>query len=86
VIIEPGNDLTPLIGHRVLIDHGRGARVQTIHHGAQAQRCRSQLAGGVWGMCVYEPFHDLRGGASSFWWPYGTDLQITFVPAAGGVS
>ncbi len=75
-------DLAPFTGQRVVIDHGRAARIQTIHHGAEAQKCRSELADGVWGMCVYEPFHDLRGGASSFWWPYGTDLEIAAAGSA----
>ncbi len=74
--ITEHTDLSPFVGQRVTIDGGQAARVQTIHHGTEAVRCADALSDGVWGMCVYEPHGDIRGGASSFWWPYGTSLEL----------
>ena len=74
--IECGTDLAQFKGVRVTINHTQGALITAIRHGAEATRCVGELRDGVWGDCWYERHGDDRGGNSSFWWPYGTDLTI----------
>lgn len=78
MIIQPTTDLTQFVGKRVTIDHARTAQVHTIRHGAEATHPTASVAlrDGVWGDCWYDRHGDDRGGNSSFWWPYGTDLTI----------
>jgi hypothetical protein len=73
VIIQPSTDLAPFAGQRVVIDHVRGVRIQTIRHDAELRN--SALKGGVGGMCIEDPHGDCRGGSTAFWYPYGTDLS-----------
>ncbi|GAA2623785.1 hypothetical protein GCM10010399_63830 [Dactylosporangium fulvum] len=73
VTLDPTTDLTPLVGRRVTFD-GRVALIQTAHHGYEATRCRAALLGGIWGDLVEEPTNYYRGGASSYWLPYGTTV------------
>lgn len=74
--VEPTTDLTALAGRRVRIGSGQHAHILAIRHGADAVRCTDALEGGVWGDCFYEPHGGDRGGSSSFWWPYGTVLEV----------
>jgi hypothetical protein len=76
VIIDQYTDLTALAGKSVTVSHTRTARIQTIHHGAEATLCVDALRDGVWGDCWYERHGDSQGGNSSFWWPYGTDVEV----------
>ena len=73
--VTPTTDLTHLQGQRVTFD-GRIARLNTIHHGAEATRCRDALQGGIWGDLVEERTTWHSGGASSYWLPYGTDITV----------
>lgn len=77
MIIEPTTDLAQFAGQRVTLDHVRTVQIHTIRHGAEATHCVEQLRDGVWGDCWYDRHGDDRGGNSSFWWPYGTDLEVT---------
>jgi hypothetical protein len=74
VIIDPATDLAQFAGARVVINGTRTARVTTIRHGIEATRV--QLHDGVWGEGIDDPHGDCRGGATAFWWPYGTDLAL----------
>lgn len=74
MIISPSTDLTQFTGARVVINGVRGARIQTIRHDAEFNN--PALKGGVGGMCVEDPHGDCRGGATAFWWPYGTDFTL----------
>jgi hypothetical protein len=77
MIIDRSTDLTQFEGKRVVIDHGRNAQVFAIHHGVEAsEHGINALRDGVWGDCWYDRHGDDRGGNSSFWWPYGTDLTV----------
>jgi hypothetical protein len=74
VIIKPTTDLTDFAGRRVTINHGRGALICDIRHGAESTF--EELRGGVGGTCIEDPHGDCRGGSTAFWWPYGTDLAV----------
>lgn len=74
--IQPTTDLTQFAGRRVTFSGGRVARLQTVRHGAEAVNYPSELASGFWGDLIEEPTNHYRGGASSYWLPYGTDLTI----------
>jgi hypothetical protein len=76
VIIYPSTDLTQFAGKQVTINGARTARITAIRHGAEAVRCVEQLRDGVWGEGWYDRHGDDRGGNSSFWWPYGTDVAV----------
>lgn len=76
MIVTPTTDLTPFTGRRVTFSGGRIARLQTVHHGAEATRFPRELAGGIWGDLIEEATNHYLGGASSYWLPYGTDLTI----------
>ncbi len=75
MLVTPITDLTQLAGKRVTFA-GRIARLQTVRHGAEAVNYPRELADGFWGDLVEEPTNYHRGGASSYWLPYGTDLTI----------
>jgi hypothetical protein len=75
--IEPTTNLAQFAGTRVVINGVRAVQISAIRHGAEATHCVDELRDGVWGDCWYERHGDERGGNSSFWWPYGTDLTLT---------
>lgn len=77
MILTPSTDLTMFAGKRVVIDHVRTAQVFDIHHGVEAKHTGEALRDGAWGACWYDRHGDDRGGNRSFWWPYGTDLEVT---------
>jgi hypothetical protein len=77
VNLQPSTDITVLAGRRIRINGRQVAQVQAIRHGREATHQVDALAGGVWGDCFYEPHGDDRGGNSAFWWPYGTDVEVT---------
>ncbi len=72
--VQQSTDLTQFAGKRVVIDHFRAARIQTIRHDTEFRN--PALKGGIGGMCVEDPHGDCRGGVTAFWWPYGTDLEL----------
>ncbi len=72
MIVTEHTDLFPFIGQRVTVDHTRTVRVELIAHGVT-----DRVKGGAYGMCIEDPHGDCRGGATAFWWPYGTDLEVT---------
>lgn len=76
MLITPTTDLTQFTARRVTFSGGRVARLQTVRHGADAVNYPRELQGGIWGDLVEEPTTWYRGGASSYWLPYGTDLTI----------
>lgn len=76
MIIDRTTDLAQFAGARIVINGVRGARIGTIRHGAEATHQIEALRGGIWGECIDDPHGDCRGGATAFWWPYGTDLII----------
>ena len=76
MLITPTTDLAQFAGRRVTFSGGRVARLQTVHHGAEATNYPAELQGGIWGDLVEEPTNHYRGGASSYWLPYGTDLTL----------
>ncbi len=77
MLITPATDLTQFAGRRVTFSGGRVARLHTACHGADAVNYPRELAGGIWGDLIEEPTNHYRGGASSYWLPYGTDLTVT---------
>lgn len=78
MILDRSSDLTQLKGARVTINRGQAAVIASILHGTEAsEHTIEALRDGVWGDCWYERHGDDRGGNSSFWWPYGTILEVT---------
>lgn len=75
MIIQPTTDLTQFAGKRVLIGGVRGALICDIRHRGDSPF--EELRDGVGGICIEDPHGTCRGGSTAFWWPYGTNLEVS---------